>query len=429
MAKKSKKTSGNNNSSSSERLIEIGIALSAERDTDRLMETILLEAKDISNADGGTLYLRTEDNNLKFEIMRTDSLNIALGGTTGEEITLPPVKLYDPETGEENRGNVASSAALTGNSINIPDAYEAKDFDFSGTRKFDESTGYRSKSFLTVPMKNSQDEIIGVLQLLNAIDRDSDEVIPFGDDIQPLIEALASQAAVALDNKQLLDAQKLLLDSFIELIASAIDAKSPYTGGHCQRVPELTKMLAQAACDSKDEPFADFDLTEEQWYELHIAAWLHDCGKVTTPEYVVDKATKLETIYDRIHEVRTRFEVVKRDAEIAYWKALDEGDGDPKKLKKELDDRLAQLDDDFAFIAESNIGGEFMAPERIERVKEIAGVQWTRTLDDRIGIAHEELKRKERTAPLDLPVVENLLSDRERSHYLSRSRRGGGARR
>lgn len=413
MVEKVKKTSEAQKTSSFERLIEIGIALSAERDTNRLMETILLEAKDLCNADGGTLYLRTEDNKLKFEIMRTESLGIAMGGTTGKEITFPPVRLYDPETGQENRTNVASCAALTGKSINIPDAYEAKDFDFSGTRKFDQGTGYRSKSFLTVPMKNSQDEIIGVLQLLNALDRKTGEVIPFGDDIQPLIEALASQAAVALDNKQLLDAQKLLLDSFIELIASAIDAKSPYTGGHCQRVPELTKMLTKAACESKHEPFAEFDLTEEEWYELHIAAWLHDCGKVTTPEYVVDKATKLETIYDRIHEIRTRFEVVKRDAEIDYLKALLEGKNDPEKLRTALDDRLKKLDDDFAFIAQCNIGGEFMAPEKIERVKEIAKVQWKRTLDDRIGISHEDLKRKQRQPAPKLPVVENLLTDRD----------------
>jgi HD-GYP domain-containing protein (c-di-GMP phosphodiesterase class II) len=396
-----------------ERLIEIGIALSAERDTNRLMETILLEAKDLSNADGGTLYLRTEDNNLKFEIMRTESLKIALGGTTGKGITFPPVRLYDPATGKENRANVASCAALTGKSINIPDAYESKDFDFSGTRKFDQGTGYRSKSFLTVPMKNSQGDIIGVLQLLNAIDRQSGKVIPFGGDIQPLIEALASQAAVALDNKQLLDAQKFLLDSFIELIASAIDAKSPYTGGHCQRVPELTKMLAKAACDANNGPFAEFDLTEEEWYELHIAAWLHDCGKVTTPEYVVDKATKLETIYDRIHEIRTRFEVVKRDAEIEYLKALVEGKEDPEKLRANLDERLKKLDDDYAFIAQSNVGGEFMAPEKIARVQEVAKMQWKRTLDDRIGISHEEKKRKDRLPTPKLPVVENLLSDRE----------------
>jgi len=264
-----------------------------------------------------------------------------------------------------------------------------------------------------VPLANSQGEVIGVLQLLNAKDRDSDDVIEFSGEIQPLIEALASQAAVALDNQQLLEGQKKLLDSFIELIASAIDAKSPYTGGHCQRVPELTKMLAKAACESDEEPFADFDLTDDQWYELHIGAWLHDCGKVTTPEYVVDKSTKLETIYDRIHEVRTRFEVVKRDAVIDYLKALIEGEQDAAKLRGDLEARLAKLDDDFAFIAESNMGGEFMAPERVDRLKEIATIQWTRTLDDRIGISFEEQKRKERVPAPELPVVENLLSDRD----------------
>ncbi|MBC8337620.1 MAG: GAF domain-containing protein, partial [Alphaproteobacteria bacterium] len=388
-------------------------AISAERDTSRLKETILREAKSLSNAAGGTLYLPDEDGNRRFEIMRTDSLKTAMGGTTGVEITFPPVRLFDPETGKENRTNIASSAALTGQSINIPDAYDSEEYDFSGTKKFDEGTGYRSQSFLTVPMKNSLDEVIGVLQLLNAQDSATGEVIPFGGDIQPLIEALASQAAVALDNKQLLDAQKLLLDSFIKLIASAIDAKSPYTGGHCQRVPELTLMLARAACESTEGPFADFELNEDDWYELEIAALLHDCGKVTTPEYVVDKATKLETIYDRIHEIRTRFEVIKREAEIECLKAIIDGKGDEKTLRADLEARLAQLDEDYAFIAECNIGGEFMAPELIERVKEIANMTWTRTLDNRIGIAHEEKKRWDRTPAPELPVQENLLTDRD----------------
>ena len=217
---------------------------------------------------------------------------------------------------------------------------------------------------------------------------------------------------MALDNQHLLEGQRRLLDAFIELIASAIDAKSPYTGGHCQRVPELTKMLTRAACDSSAEPFTDFDLNEDEWYELHIAAWLHDCGKVTTPEYVVDKATKLETIYDRIHEIRTRFEVVKRDAEIACLKAIVEG-GDEKKLRQELDDRLRQLDEDFAFIAESNVGGEFMSDDRRDRVVEIAKTKWTRTLSDRLGISYEEGRRKARIHEPPLPTEESLLTDKE----------------
>ena len=400
-------------SNSFAKLIEIGIALSAERDHNKLMETILLEAKSICNADGGTLYLRTEDNKLRFVIMRTDSKGIAMGGTTGKDIPFPPQNMYDPETGEPNHKNVASHVALTGESVNIPDAYEADDFDFTGTKKFDEGNDYRSKSFLTVPLKNHDGEVIGVVQLLNAQTSETNEVIPFSGEVQPLIEALSSQAAVALDNQMLLDAQKKLLDSFIGLIAGAIDAKSAYTGGHCQRVPVLAKMLAQAACDSQEPPFKDFSFSEDETYELHIGAWLHDCGKVTTPEYVVDKATKLETIYDRIHEVRMRFEVLKRDAVIKYLEALIEGGGDSDALRQELDERLSQLDDDFAFIAETNIGGEFMAPDKVERAKQIAEIKWTRTLDDRLGVGHEELKRMERTPKQELPAEENLLSDKE----------------
>ena len=401
-----------------ERLIQIGIALSAERNHNRLMERILLEAKGLCNADGGTLYLKTEDDKLRFEIMRTDSLGIAMGGTTGKEIPFPPLSMYNPESGNPNHKNIATHAAITGQSIDIPDAYVADEFDFSGTKKFDEGTGYRSKSFLTVPLKNHEGDVIGVLQLLNAQDTETNEVIPFSREIQPLIEALASQAAVALDNQQLIEAQRRLLDSFIELIASAIDAKSPYTGGHCQRVPELTKIIAGAACEATDGPFKDFDLTEDEWYELHISAWLHDCGKVTTPEYVVDKATKLETIYNRLHEVRTRFEVVKRDTEIAYLKGVLDG-GDEKALKAERDERLTQLDDDFAFVAESNVGGEFMAPEKVERLNAIAQIKWTRTLDDRIGLSHEEEKRILRTPAPEMPVEEPLLADKP-EHIIER---------
>jgi HD-GYP domain-containing protein (c-di-GMP phosphodiesterase class II) len=251
-----------------------------------------------------------------------------------------------------------------------------------------------------------------VLQLLNALDPDSGAIIPFSEEIQPLIEALASQAAVAFENQQLLEAQVRLLDSFIELMATAVDAKSHYTGGHCVRVPVLTEMLSEAACKETEGPFADYDLNEDQRYELHIAAWLHDCGKVTTPEYVVDKATRLETITDRIHEIRMRFEVVKREAVMEYQQALLDGRGEKEKLKQELDLKLAQLDDDFAFLAECNVA-EFVPPEKTERVAEIARIEWTRTLDDRLGIAYEELRRKERFPQVQLPVREKLLADRQ----------------
>jgi len=393
-----------------ERLIEIGIALSTEKDIDRLMERILLEAKDLANADAGTLYIRTEEDALQFTIMRTDSLGIAQGGTTGVPITLPPVEMYGMG-GEANMKNIASYSAITGETVIIGDAYDSDKFDFEGTKKFDQGTGYRSKSFMAVPLKNYQGEVIGVLQLINCLDS-INEIIDFSESIQPLVEALASQAAVALENQNLIQAQKKLLDAFIQLMAGAVDAKSPYTGGHCQRVPELTFMLTQAACDSNESPFAGFDLDEDQWEELHIGAWLHDCGKVTTPEYVVDKATKLETITDRIHEVRMRFEVLKREAEIDYYKALLADSTKADELKQALEQRLAQIDDDYEFVARANVGGEFMDDSDQDRIRDIAQQTWTRTLDDRIGIAQEELKRKGKVPVMPTPAIEPLLADR-----------------
>ena len=408
------------------KLIEIGIALSAEHDHQRLMERILIEAKGLTNADGGTLYLagnmvermgvtnfeaEADGRFLKFEIMRTDSLDIAMGGTTGKDIPFPPLGLDDPESGEENHHIVAAHSALSGVSVNISDAYDNDEFDFAGPKKFDESTGYHSQSFLCVPLKNHQGEVIGVLQLINAQDPANGKRIPFSETTQPLVEALASQAAVALDNQMLLEAQKRLMDAFIKVIGGAIDAKSPYTGGHCARVPELSKMLGQAACDATDGPYKDFNLNDDEWRELHLAGWLHDCGKVVTPEYVVDKATKLETIYDRIHEVRMRFEVAKRDAEIAFYKQLSQG-GDEATLKAEFDAKVAKLDDDFAFVAECNQGGEFMAPELVERLEEISKVTWQRTLDDRRGVSYEELKRMELEPAKPLPSTENLIADK-----------------
>jgi hypothetical protein len=287
------------------RLNEIGIALSAAADVNVLCDEILAGAMELTDCDGGSLYMMSEDRTvLEFVIVWTHSLGIHMGGSSGVEITMPPVPLM--VDGKPNKNNVVSSAVHDDVTIMIPDVYHAEGFDFSGARKFDEQTGYRSQSFLTIPLKNHYNDIIGVLQLINAKDLSSGDTREFTEADRQLAESLASQAAVAITNNKLIEEQRELFQSFIKLMANAIDAKSPYTGGHCTRVPEITLMLARAACDSSDEKFKDFSLSKKQWEELSIAGWLHDCGKVTTPEYVVDKATKLETIYDRIHEVRTR---------------------------------------------------------------------------------------------------------------------------
>jgi len=364
-----------------EQLNAIGASLSAERDINRLLESILAAAKTITRADGGTLYRVTDDKTLRFEIVRTTSLQYYLGGTTGTPVPFYPIHLMGKD-GKPNHAMVAAHAALTGKTVNIPDAYTAEGFDFSGTRNFDKKTGYRSKSFLTVPMKNHENEIIGVLQLINAQNPKTGDIVAFSASDQRLAESLASQAAIALTNRMLIIQLEELFESFINLMNTAIDEKSPYTGGHCQRVPQLTMMLAEAVNETQDGPLSDFGMSDKDRYELKIAGLLHDCGKVTTPVHVVDKATKLEAIYDRIHLIDTRFEVLKRDAEIELLKqkallvAHDAKPAEHDAADARHRERLRRLDDDRAFLRVCNIGGEAMREADIERVKAIARYTW-----------------------------------------------------
>ncbi|QDQ29245.1 GAF domain-containing protein [Chitinimonas arctica] len=349
-----------------EMLNAIGIALSSERDITRLVELILLAAKNLVNADAGTLYL-VEGDQLRFEIVRTDSLGIAMGGSTGKRPPMPPIALHQPD-GTPNTSTVVGCAALLGETINISDAYQAVGFDFSGTKRFDAANGYHSKSFLTVPLRNHENEIIGVLQLINALNA-AREIEDFSTEDQRLVESLASQAAIALTNRQLINQLELLFEALIKLINTAIDDKSPYTGGHCERVPVLTMLLAEACSRIGWGPLKAFHMTEKDRYELKIAGLLHDCGKITTPVHVVDKSTKLETIFDRIALVDTRFEVLKRDAEIAMLRG--------KISQESYLSQLEQYDSDRAFLRHSNIGGEFMRPEDQERVRRIAAYPWS----------------------------------------------------
>ena len=356
------------------RLSEIGMALSTEKNTDRLFEMILEEAKNITQADGRTLYSINEDGNLDFEILRNDSMNTIMGGTSGVEIPYYPVHLWlDDKT--PNQKNVSAYVALSGKTVNIKDAYQEEGFDFEGTKNFDKKSGYHSKSFLTVPLKNHESEIIGVMQLINA-KNDKGEVISFSPEMQEQVESLASQGAVALTNKRLVEELKTLFEAFIKLIATAIDKKSEYTGGHCERVPVITMMLADAVAKVEKGRYKDFSMTDEERYELYIAAWLHDCGKVATPPHVVDKGTKLETIFDRIELIKTRMELLKRDAEIAFLKRQLNG-----VVEKEYDakyrESIKQIDEDIQFIEQCNVGGEYMEEALQSRIKSIGSTQIT----------------------------------------------------
>lgn len=359
-----------------EQLNAIGAALSKERDITRLLESILVAAKTITHADGGTLYRMADDGRaLRFEILRTDSLKIAMGGSSGNPINFPNLPLYT-EAGESNDYLVAAYSAIHKQTVNISDAYTEANFDFSGTRRFDEKTGYRSQSFLSVPMKDHEGDVIGVLQLINAMQPGTGKVVAFSSADQSLAESLASQAAIAITNRNLMTQLEELFESFINLINLAIDEKSHYTGGHCQRVPALTMMLAEAVNATSTGPLGSFVMDDRDRYELKIAGLLHDCGKVTTPVHVVDKATKLQTLCDRIDQIDTRFEVLKRDQEIAALRAQlamreCKDAGSEAALWADCRTKIEALDADREFLRKTNRGAEFMQDADLQRVRDI----------------------------------------------------------
>lgn len=403
-----------------EGLVRLGIALSMERQHARFMEMIVQGQKELTNADGGILYSLRDDGTLGHEILRFDTLELRMGGLSGRNAPPETIPLRDEE-GRPRYFHPIAHAFLTERTVNVQNIYECPDYDFSDIFEFDRRHGYHSQSLLAVPLKPRKGEVLGVLVLVNARVTGTGRLIGFNEDAESFIEALASQAAVAQDNQNLLEAQSRLLDAIIQVLAGAIDTKSPYTGGHCARVPEIGAMLAKAACEIEEGPLAEFDMTEPEWREFHLASWLHDCGKVTTPEYVVDKATKLETLYNRIHEVRMRFEVLLRDALIDYQEALLGGVDDTESLKRALGEKIATLHDDFAFVAECNVGGEFMSQERVERLERIAAITWRRNFDDRLGLSQAELMRLSKTPPAPLPAVEQLLADKK-EHIIRRSK-------
>lgn len=357
---------------------KIGIALSAEKNINKLFEMIVEEARSLCFADAGTLYiLDKKRSELRFEILQNDTMKTRLGGTSDLKIKSEPVPLFIND--KPNYENVSSYVALTGRPVNIPDVYSASEFDFTGPKKYDEQSGYTSKSMLVIPMKNHEDHIIGVLQLLNAQDFQSKSIIPFSSDYEDLIAALASQAAVALNNVQLIQELELLFHSFIRSIATAIDEKSPYTGGHIKRVVKLTSLIAEKINFADAGPFEDVYFSKEEMEELRIAAWMHDVGKITTPEFVIDKMTKLETIFDRINLIETRFQLIRELTEKHFLKQkldlLQTTPGTSSELKlsdRECAEALDLLDKEFQFIKSCNNTGDYMSDEMVHELNRIA---------------------------------------------------------
>ena len=376
---------------------QITDSLSAETRFGPLLERVLFETVKIGQAQAGLIYLRENDGD------RFAPLGLVIDGAS-QDLPTFDVQAHEPKS--------AQSPAWLGQLVEVDNMVTSLGFEEAGDwRKVLLALECPRVHLIGIRLRNRHNETVGLLVLLLADSGHPSDLEKLRPDRIAFLQAVSGAAAVSIESQRLQTKQKQLLDSFIQLLAGAIDAKSPYTGGHCQRVPALTLMLAQAAAASQAPAFKGYQPTEDEWEALHIAAWLHDCGKVTTPEYVVDKATKLETLNDRIHEIRTRFEVLKRDAWIDYWQGVAQG-ADEQPLADLREASLAALDEDFAFIARCNLGSEAMAEEDLQRLRSLAQRTWSRTLDDRLGVSWEENRRQARTPAPILPVNEPLLADK-----------------
>lgn len=397
-----------------QQLNEIGIALSKEREIPILHEKILQNAKNLTHADGGTIYSVVDGKVLHFEIVISDSLRFHLGGTSSNPIPFANLPLF-LETGEPNDNLIVAYAVNHKKTINIKDAYFEEGFDFSGTKRFDSHTGYRTKAVLTIPMKNHEDEVIAVLQLINPIDPNTREVSAFSEEDVHLAESLASQAGIALNNQLLIQNLRGLFEALIRVIAEAIDEKSPSTGNHGKRVPIIAQLLGEAVNATTEGPLKDTTFTEEQLYELQIASLLHDCGKITTPVHVVEKRKKLETIHDRVELVDARFIGLRMKEENAVlskklaWieshfpNVFKEAEEEFNALERTLSEKLEEINDDQAFIHRCNDLLEPITDKAVERIARIASLDWnkgspllTNDEQENLLIAKGNLTEKER---------------------------------
>ena len=343
-----------------EEIMKINLAFSSQHDKNILLEDILTLTRNLTNADAGTLYIKSKDEKyLSFKVVHNNTLNIKMGGTKNN-LNWPDLPIFE-ENGKTNNEMVAVVCANEKRIINIPDVYKTTKYQFDGTKDFDKSTSYHSKSMLVIPLINHDNEVIGVLQLINKIK--NGEIINFNKLDEKVIISLASQAAMALTNMQLITSLEDFIDAFVTTIAKAIDTKSPYTSDHIGKVEEIALLVAKAISDD-NTIYKKIKYSENDYKQLSLAAWMHDIGKISMPEHIIDKATKLEKIFDRIHLIEQRFEVIKLNKEIEYLKN--------QTPRTEYENFINEINNDIEFIKRINFGGEFMSDEDIQKLENIS---------------------------------------------------------
>lgn len=360
------------------RLTKIGESLSSVTDLHQIFDMILEEAVAFTNADGATIYQVSEDKKyLDFETLFNGTMGLRLGGARGE-VGWPSIPLFD-ENGNPRLANIVTNVYHLKRSLVFEDVYETTEYDVSGTRKADKDHNYRSKSMLTIPLKNHEDEVLGVIQIINAMDAQK-RVIGFTEEHQTMLNSLASQAAIALSNRKLIVDLENLLMQFMRSIATGIEKKSKYSSDHIMRVAQLTDMIAAKLNNADTGHFADLRFSENELKELSMAGWMHDVGKIITPEFIMDKSTKLETIMDRISLVKERFDKLELALELMALQSDPESftaflkQNFPPSAGPGLTEAKAWLADSYQFIEALNKGNEFVPDGDIARIDEIAGV-------------------------------------------------------
>lgn len=391
-----------------ESILELTNSLTQEQDTMVIIDKVITAAQYACNADGATFYTINDDNFLRLVFSHSRSLKIHKRGSDNKFYTNPT---FLPEQRRVSPKTIIVTCALNKEIINTPDIY-ATEFDNHIYENFDADNDYRSISMLVIPVMDHKNNIIGVAQFINALDT-NDRPIIFTSEAQKKAQSICNLLAPFLESHKLSEDYAQLLESFIEVLGRAIDAKSPFTGTHCKRVPVIARMLATAAVQAERGPLKNFEMSNDDWYALHIASWLHDCGKVTTPEYIVNKSTKLETIYNRIHEIRNRFEILRRDAHIDYLKKRLQNTDTQENLQKEFVARVQKLEDDYKFIARCNIGDIPMSEEDIDRLENIAKIQFTRYFSRMEGLSWAEKENIKNPELYANPSLENLIQNRE----------------
>lgn len=400
-------------------LLALNNAVAADSNSQLLIEKIMRVAAKAASADGCFFYEVTPDKFMSLAYSNIKNLR-------ERQIGFENVDYFEPASLNDIRSKTAKRpaelCALNREIINTDNIYRDENIDTTFIARFDEKFDYATVSVLALPLIDRKDNLIGVAQFINATDNNG-KVINFTPDAVNMLMSVCRLLTVALENKSLREAYTQLLESFIEVLARAIDAKSPYTGSHCQKVPIITRMLTTAAVEETDGPLKDFQMSDDDWYALHIASWLHDCGKVTTPDYIVDKATKLETINNRIHEIRNRFEILRRDAHIAYLqKRLADVDS-KENLQAEFIAEVKRLEDDFAFVAWCNTGDNQISKSDAERLEKIGSRTFTRYFNRMIGLSWAERNAVTTPEIYTHPSQEQLLQDRP-DHLIEGFNRG-----